>query len=155
MDEQVLPIRGHHLLCMLGFRGLGYSDGFVRNMKQIVKRVMGDPETALLLTTGCDAICRACPYQEDGHCAKPKKGRRRPGDADQALLSRIGCAPNTRTTAGEVYQRIGLHVDTADLGGRFCTECEWLERGFCVAGLAALKRSRRRPHESVPPGVEQ
>ena len=30
----MLKIRHHHLLCILGFKGLGYSDEFVENMKK-------------------------------------------------------------------------------------------------------------------------
>ena len=139
MGQEPIPIRGHHLLCMLGFKGLGYSSAFVRNMRLIVDRVRGNPATALVLTTECDGICRACPYQQDGNCAKPRTGKRRPADADRALLSHLGWAPNTHTTAGEAYQRIATCVDTGDLGRLFCRSCSWLEEGFCVAGLAELK----------------
>ncbi len=140
MGAEALPIRGHHLLCMLGFRGFGYSDDFVHNMKQIVARVMKGPEGIIELTTECDAICRACPHQEDGYCVKPEKGNRRPEDADRALLRRIGYAPNTRTTVREAYRRIASNISTGDLGRTLCRKCQWLELGFCVAGLANLKK---------------
>ena len=145
MSDEFLPIRGHHLLCMLGFKGMGYSDDFIRNMQLVVDRVTRHPETVLALTTECDAICRACPFQKNGRCAKPKEGKRRPGDADRALLTHIGLTPNTRIAAGEAYRLVAASLDVADLGTLFCAGCGWRRHGFCATGLGELKARMALP----------
>ena len=140
MDENPLPIRAHHLLCMLGFRGLGYSKEFVRNMTRIVRCIRDIPEAAIKLIETCDVICRACPHREDGVCGKSPVQDERPGDLDRAVLAVLGYEVNARTTSGEAYRRIASRIDPADIGRLFCTRCEWRERGYCVSGLAELKQ---------------
>lgn len=52
-------IRPHHLLCMRYFQGCGYSDEFTENMRYVISNLKNGSE--VLLTRGCDDICRKCP----------------------------------------------------------------------------------------------
>ena len=51
-----MRIRAHHLLCILGFRGLGYDKRFVQNMERIVSAVRHNADLGLTLTDSCDDI---------------------------------------------------------------------------------------------------
>ena len=137
-SDEPIRIRGHHLLCMLGFRGLGYSDEFVSNMRRIVDRVMGDPDTVLELIAGCDAICEACPHQVGGYCVKSSDSKGKIGTSDAAILAHIGLAPGTRVTAREAYKAVASTISPEDIGALFCVRCGWRELGYCAEGLAKL-----------------
>ena len=139
MGKRPISIRGHHLLCMLGFRGLGYSEEFIQNMSRIVDYIMGTPQTLIKLTVKCDAICSACPFQKDGGCVKSGNEEERVKNIDADVLSRIGTSSDSVTTAAEAFRRIASRVGVDDLEKHFCPKCEWLDRGFCVHGLNELK----------------
>ena len=51
-----MRIRGHHLPCILGFRGLDYDKRFVQNMEKIVSPVRHNADLGLTLTDHCDDI---------------------------------------------------------------------------------------------------
>ena len=67
-------LRGHHFLCILTFRGLGYTPAFVANMGARVAAVAaGAP---VVLCDGPDEICAgftpACRLTVDHDCADPE-----------------------------------------------------------------------------------
>lgn len=57
-------LRGHHLICLHFFHGEGYSEAFVRNLKEVLKRA----EEEVKVTDGADDVCRACPYLKNNRC---------------------------------------------------------------------------------------
>ena len=60
-----IKFRPHHFLCTLGFRGKGYSLGFVRNYKKIVQQLNDDDQTPIEVVPFMDSICGACPNKID------------------------------------------------------------------------------------------
>lgn len=42
-----LRIRAHHVLCILGFRGEGYSREFVENMRRVVDIIRANPQAVI------------------------------------------------------------------------------------------------------------
>ena len=50
-------LRAHHLICILGFRGLGYSKEYVANMSKIVGQLCSSPETLIQVVSKPDDIC--------------------------------------------------------------------------------------------------
>jgi uncharacterized protein len=50
-----VPLRGHHFLCMLTYKGMGYSKPFVDNMSAVIARIASGAEVQLIV--GADAIC--------------------------------------------------------------------------------------------------
>ncbi|WP_461462616.1 DUF1284 domain-containing protein [Methanobrevibacter sp.] len=63
----MIKLRGHHLLCIQGFQGYGYSDKFQENMKNIHKKIMSNEETIQIVTSP-DDICEFCPNLNKGQC---------------------------------------------------------------------------------------
>ena len=39
----MIYLRAHHILCILQFRGYGYSDEFIKNMQNIMNRLKIEP----------------------------------------------------------------------------------------------------------------
>ena len=54
-----MKLRPHHLLCTKAFRGKGYSEDFVENMKVIVNNLQNESEVEITFST--DDICSHCP----------------------------------------------------------------------------------------------
>lgn len=94
----MIRLRPHHLLCIRGFRGKGYSEAFIRNMSEIVANLneaagqtdateyredygltsnpacRGDSSLNVMIVFGADDICRCCPHLTDeGVCDQDEK----------------------------------------------------------------------------------
>jgi hypothetical protein len=59
-------LRGHHLICLNFFRGEGYSDDFIENIYEVLKREKVE------IVAGWDEVCSKCPYLKGGKCANKK-----------------------------------------------------------------------------------
>ena len=137
----LIRIRGHHLLCILGFKGLGYSEAFVTNMTRIVSLLAGDPGIMLELVSGCDAICRPCPHRSDDSCVKSPDAEAALAQMDKAVLDRICLTAGMQATVRKAYRAVAASVKPQELGTTFCADCQWLGLGYCSAGLAELVKS--------------
>jgi len=140
MDElaQPLKIRSHHLLCILGFRGLGYSEEFAANMGKVVGELRSDPTFPITLVVGCDAICVSCPHKKEGKCLKRANSEVDVPVLDLELLKRLGLQAGTQMLAGEAWERVKERLTPGDLT-EICGDCEWLGLGYCAEGLRRLK----------------
>jgi hypothetical protein len=133
-----LRIRGHHLLCALGFRGRGYSEAFVANMDRIVRRMRARPRSRLVLLDSADSICAACPnLRADGAC-RNEKASARVRAKDRAILRRLGLKPGTAISAAAAYKRVRQTITPALLTGKLCAKCRWKGLGYCAEGLERL-----------------
>ncbi len=133
-----LRIRGHHLLCALGFRGRGYSEAFVANMDRIVRRMRERPRGTLVVLDSADSICAACPHlRADGAC-RNKKASARIRVKDRAILRRMGLKPGTTISAASAYERVRQAITPALLTGKLCAKCRWKSLGFCAEELGRL-----------------
>ncbi|MBE3579888.1 MAG: DUF1284 domain-containing protein [Caldanaerobacter subterraneus] len=84
-----MEIRGHHFLCMLGFRGLGYDEEFVKNMNEIIERLYNEQYMLIKVVDNVDNICSTCPNNVNGECTAEKY----PGsvrEKDRAILKILG-----------------------------------------------------------------
>lgn len=139
MGELAHPvrIRGHHLLCLLGFRGLGYSPEFVETMEKVFKEFHSNTTLPITIVTGCDIICDSCPHNRGNECQKKEGSARRVKSKDAMILKKLGFPANTGTTSGEAWRRVKERILPEDLTA-MCQRCEWLGLGYCNEGLAEL-----------------
>lgn len=131
-----IRLRGHHLLCIHGFRGLGYSPEFVANMSAIVERLQTRPQTAVEIISGPDAICAGCPQDAASHCTEERVSER-----DRLVLQRLGASPGDAFSWAELVGRVRRRIDPAFLR-RACASCPWLPLGYCEEGIAQLQGGR-------------
>ncbi|HOJ40808.1 MAG TPA: DUF1284 domain-containing protein, partial [bacterium] len=128
-------LRPHHLLCILNFKGFGYSRDFVRNMAIIVKSVQKSPDTGIRLTSGEDAICRKCPLATSKKCRRDSDGTVTQMDRELAQLLKI---PYNKTyPAGVVFSLLRRTLDECKLE-KICSRCHWYPSGMCKDGLQRL-----------------
>jgi hypothetical protein len=142
--ESSLKIRPHHLLCILGFRSLGYNEEFVANMSKVVKELRSNPTFPITLVVGCDAICESCPYNKQGRCIKKKSSDLETRTMDLKLLQVLEFAPGAQMPIAEALGRIKERITLKELA-EFCHDCEWWKLGYCAEGLANLKRTNTAP----------
>lgn len=136
MTAAPLRLRPHHLLCALGYRGLGYSDAFTANMTALVTHGLHAPgggAVQIEITGQADAICAPCPKRRGAGCA----AQARIDALDAAHAAALAVAPGDRLTWAEARARIRARVRPDDLD-RICAGCEWLPLGLCAAALEAL-----------------
>ncbi len=128
-SEGTERLRGHHLLCALGFRGHGYSPGFAANMAAILQRLRAAPETLVMLTDEPDAICAAFPPDQPAHCRDDNVIAR-----DRRVLAKLGLEPGAIAPWGQLQLRLGHAFVPSDLDA-LCATCPWLPLGYCRQGL--------------------
>ncbi len=133
------PIRAHMLLCLLGFRGEGYSTDFVEELHKVHVDLADHPGQALELTTSPDAICGACPNLADAGCSlggPDHEAHMRAQDED--VLKRLGLEAGAAVSWTDLRALIAARIRGGDLD-TICTTCPWLELGYCAEGVEALR----------------
>lgn len=141
---KAVKLRGHHLLCLLGYRGKGYSDGFCANMTEIYETLRHRPETEIEVIDGPDDICRAFPSDQHAHCHNDSVYRK-----DRDILARMGVAIGNRTSWSGVLERVAARVRPEDIRS-LCSDCRWEPYGLCKEGVTHIHGSRKlRPLPDV------
>ncbi|MFC1994556.1 DUF1284 domain-containing protein [Chloroflexota bacterium] len=82
---------GHHLLCLPGFRGLGYNEESVSRMSWAKEHLSSAPQVAVEVTDAPDYVCLACPYVGvDGCQLQDGDSEERMSEQDRAVMARLG-----------------------------------------------------------------
>lgn len=139
-----LKIRPHHLLCVLGFHGLGYSEEFVSNMGKVAEELRSNSTFHITLVVGCDAICESCPHNERGRCRKKKDSDLETRTMDFEMLQMLDLNSESQISIAEALGRIKERITLKDMA-EFCHDCEWWKLRYCAEGLMNLKRTNTIP----------
>ncbi|MFQ5925586.1 MAG: DUF1284 domain-containing protein [Dehalococcoidia bacterium] len=138
-----MRLRAHHLLCLLGFRGLGYSREYVENMTLIADQLRSSLQTSIEVVSKPDDICSPCPFLGEKGCQqRGVESEERARGRDQDVMKRLNVVAGDKITWSDVEKRIRSSISPEDLGV-ICQNCQWLPQGYCVEGLERLKRRRR------------
>lgn len=133
-----LRVRGHHLLCILGFRGLGYSAEFVANMRAVVAAFLSVPAPIVEVVIEPDSVCHACPHLSGDACARRDFSEQRVRAKDEKVLMTLGLEPGCRLPASDLLALVAERVEPRTLES-LCAQCSWWSCGYCAAGLAQLR----------------
>ena len=129
----MIKLRGHHLLCLHGFRGFGYSPEFVSNMTSIRDKLLNSPELEVEVNTSPDDICSVCPHLAEDRCARKNGSEDRTSGKDAVILERLSLSAGDRLPSGKLFtlaaERFGQGID--DL----CSNCSWFSHGWCAEGI--------------------
>lgn len=126
----MIRIRPHHLLCMKGFRGKGYSGEFIQNMYRVIADIRGNNDIEIELRLGLDAICKCCPnVEESTKC----KAHDKVNHLDSRILEVLNILEGTYK-----YREIDdtlRKVLTLRKFKEICEKCSWYSLGYCEEGI--------------------
>ena len=130
--RNTIRIRGHHLLCMINWKGVGYTPEFTENYNRIIDQLKHSDVT-IEIVAGKDDICAPLtPQNYDGyHCDDDEVLVR-----DENALRDINAQLGLNLCIGSVFQLSQQYL--SDLRAQFqsndvrtaCTGCSWHQ--FCT-----------------------
>jgi len=135
MDRDLIDLSAHHALCVHGFRGMGYSDGFVASLAAIVARLRDEPDVRVRVRVGSDAVCRACPSLAAGGCMRYGLSVVR---QDARVADVLGVRSGDEMAWADLRARVAERVAPDDLDN-LCGGCPWLGYGVCAEGIARAR----------------
>lgn len=136
MWPEPLSLRPHHGMCLAYFVGEGYSGGFAAHMEAVLAGLTSD--TPVRLTVGVDAVCAACPHNQEGICEKPELV----ADYDRQVLARCGLTEGEILPFGRFTALVEARILAPGRRREICGGCQW-------DSLCAATPSRWRGHPSV------
>ncbi|HHW36439.1 MAG TPA: DUF1284 domain-containing protein [Bacillales bacterium] len=141
MKKRIL--RGHHLLCVHGFKGMGYSPGFVEKMSELVEEIRDQTiDFPIQVVVGLDETCVFCPNKREGYCNSPKS------DSfvislDENVISHLGIKAGEEYKKSVLVSLVAQKVEPRDID-YLCEDCSWLSYGVCKEGIGNLKKGNKK-----------
>lgn len=125
----MLVLRVHHLLCIQGYEGKGYSLNFTKNMDKVVNKLKDDVYIKVITRT--DDICVACPHDlKNGFCESQEKVF--------SFASKVLNELNLIEGGTYLYKDVLNNIKENLTYGKFvriCENCEWFSYGYCFSEL--------------------
>ncbi|PLT32855.1 DUF1284 domain-containing protein [Bacillus sp. V5-8f] len=125
-------LRGHHLFCLLGYRGMGYSQEYVENMTRLHQTLRVNPSTGIEIVKGPDHLCEKYPNSGEYHCQDVHIYER-----DAAILKKLGLQIGQILYWEDIEARIRKHIVPSDIEG-VCESCSWRKYGVCEEGVQEI-----------------
>lgn len=125
----MFKLRGHHLFCLLGYRGMGYSEEYVENMTRLHQTLRDNPKTWIQLVEGPDQLCEKYPNSGTYHCKDENIYVR-----DSAILEKMGLKIGQVLKWEDIELSIKNHVVPSDIQS-VCETCNWRSYGVCEEGI--------------------
>ena len=110
-----MRLRAHHLLCILGFRGLGYDEKFIKKMESVIQRIKEQPDLGIEIIKECDDICAACPFNVEGFCRNEVvEGEETVRGKDQVVVERLELKERKKYNLKEILNSIKKKIKSGD-----------------------------------------
>ncbi|MBI1822070.1 MAG: DUF1284 domain-containing protein [Nitrospirae bacterium] len=131
-----VPIRGHTLLCLQGFRGEGYDPMFTAHMSAIHRRLTQDPHILVQVMTSPDTFCHSCPnLSAENSCRLHGDGTEvTMVEQDKEVMRRLGLKSGDILSWETILKKISATV-RPEMLNEICGECPWLPLNYCKEGL--------------------
>ncbi len=132
----MLKLRGHHIFCLIGFRGMGYSKEYAANMAKVQEKLRAFPDTPLCLVNGADDLCAKFPCDQPYHCDTA-----RVLEQDQRFLDKLQLQVGEVITWREIENRV-QHLVTPAVIEEVCFDCQWRGYGVCEEGVQRIRQGQ-------------
>lgn len=121
--SEPLMIRAHHILCMQGFQGLGYSKEFTRNMTLITEKIQKNPSFFIKIIIEADSICEHCPNILDGICNLERDSLKLISSMDSLVLKSLNMESGSVISSAQLKTLVGSL--TPKKVEKICGDCSW------------------------------
>ena len=115
-----LILRAHHILCLKGFQGYGYSENFTRNMIKI-NDLRKSENTTVHITNSPDDICKECPNLKDNLCEN-KIQNENIVCMDNEVLKKIDGEKEYNSI--ELFEKMDSIFNTKESVSKICFNCK-------------------------------
>lgn len=129
-------LRGHHLFCLLGYRGMGYSKEYVKNMTRLHQTLRECPKTLIQLVMGPDQLCEKYPNSGTYHCQDDSIYER-----DSVILEKLGLKIGQILKWEDIESCIRKFVVPSDIQ-IVCETCSWRSYGVCEEGIQEIHEGK-------------
>jgi hypothetical protein len=126
--DTTIKIRAHHLLCLQGYQGYGYSNGFVDDLERIQKFIMASSDLEVQVVAENDLICNCCPNRGETGCQKDANANKRIQSMDLKILERLNLKPGTKDITENFLNLINTNFKTYLNIQDICGNCQWTEK---------------------------
>lgn len=135
----MIELRGHHLICRLGFRGLGYNDAFVRKMTEVVLQLQSNPELQLKAIDFPDVLCNHCPNLINGECSSSGSdiSEKKVQEMDRAVIQILDLKREEIYTVDKINKKLKERFNK-EAFDYVCGDCQWRSLGYCEEGFNKL-----------------
>ena len=123
---KVLKLRPHHINCIFFYEGKGYSEGFVKNMNQIVDQLRNNPKQLVSFERTNDILCNNCPNQRGSNCVNAQ----RIDQLDKNTLLNYNVEEHKVYSFAEIIKNIYTDYNNESFQA-ICKSCEWYKQGVC------------------------
>lgn len=135
-----MNLRGHHLLCLLGFQGHGYSVKFIEKMKELAPLYKNDKRDILIyINPDTDEICKSCPAMTNKNCTTYDFFDKQIRKLDKRVLTVLELEEGKTYSKSIIFERIRNNVNPEDLE-TICKGCKWLRYGVCKEAIEKMKK---------------
>ena len=126
-----IKLRGHHLLCLQGFQGYGYSKDFVLNMTRI-NELRKTNDCTITLTNEPDDICSACPNLKNNLCENEKQNEIIV-KMDEEVLSQLNS--DIEYNSIDLFNEVSSKFNSLKSVENVCNGCKWVNKCLCYKKL--------------------
>lgn len=140
-----MKLRPHHLLCIQGYSVKGYSEEFVKNMTENVRKLWEEEGTMVTLTDGTDQLCMACPNRlSERQCRDDAKVL----SFDRKVLEYFGLETGRTYRYMDLIREIDSRM-TPELMEDICGSCSWYPVSACRRNVLSGKYVRKETAEKT------
>ncbi|WPC43490.1 DUF1284 domain-containing protein [Clostridium sp. JS66] len=121
----MLVLRAHHLLCIQGYEGNGYSFEFTKNMDRVVNNLSDNMYVKIVMMV--DDICVKCPHKlKDDTC----KSQEKVFELDFKVLNELNLIVNRTYLYKDILNSIRENLSYEKFQ-EICGSCQWFSYGYC------------------------
>lgn len=123
-----IKIRAHHLFCVQGYQGYGYSDKFQANLERIIKLINTVPDLEIEVIAEKDMICSYCPHTGKNGCQQDEDSAQKIQSMDLKILEKLNLKEGIREQAQNLVMLTNTKFKTYFDIQEICGNCQWKEK---------------------------